>query len=222
MSHNAADRPFVPEYYKALYDFVAGRVSSLQEGYLADTPSSVAALARLRRALTADPGANPEVWAETLKGMPHRYIGRDVHATPHEHAAHAAFCLYALHQQGRGDRMHASGSGLGRVASRLARATGNEAAVRRRFQALATATGLDETLNHARGLITQFRGENIPLDYGLLAVDLDRLQQPERADGVRLKWGRDYYFKADDGRGQPDGGWSDQSTESTTEPGEGR
>jgi CRISPR system Cascade subunit CasB len=211
-----ADKPFVPEYYRPLYDFVARRVSSLQEGYLDDKPDDVAALARLRRALTADPGANPEVWAETLQRMPHQYIGKDVRVTRHERAVHAALCLYALHQQGRGERMHAPDRSLGRSVSRLARDTGNEAAVRRRFQALATATNLDETLNHARGLITQLRAESIPLDYGLLAVDLDRLQQPERADGVRLKWGRDYYFKAADGQGRPDEEQADRSTEPAT------
>jgi CRISPR system Cascade subunit CasB len=213
MSDDTAERPFVPPYYQPLYDFIDKLAAGLQNGYLDDQPYAVAALARLRRALTAEPGANPEVWAETLQGMPHKYAGHDK-ATTHERAAHAALCLYAVHQQGRGERMHVHGTSLGRAASRLGRDNRNEAAVHRRFQALATAINVDETLHHTRGLITQLRAASIPLDYGLLAVDLDRLQHPSGEDRVRLRWGRDYYFKAADGQGRPADGQADDSTES--------
>ncbi len=49
-----------------------------------------------------------------------------------------------------------------------------------------------------RGLITQFRAEEIPLEYGQLAQDLRRLQNPRTAPGVRLQWGRDYHRVATD------------------------
>ncbi len=202
MNHSPDDAPIVGGRYSGLYRFVARRVTSLQAGYLEDASRSVASLARLRRALNSAPGASPDVWAETLRGMPHEYVGDDLNVSPAEYAVHSSLCLYAIHQQGRTEGMHVERVSLGRAASRLARTTGNEAAVSRRFQALATAVDLPETLHHGRGLITQFRAEKIRLDYGLLAVDLVYLQHGSAAaDRVRLRWGRDYYFTDHDANG---------------------
>lgn len=62
----------------------------------------------------------------------------------------------------------------------------------RRFAAMVTAQSMSETAHYARQLIQQLRSASIPLDYGLLAQQFYDLQNPYRADGVRLSWGRDY------------------------------
>ncbi|PPH25478.1 type I-E CRISPR-associated protein Cse2/CasB [Rathayibacter toxicus] len=195
----------------ALAGFVTHRVEKLQWSYLSPhgghgRSTTVASLARLRRAVASAPGADPFVWAETLEGLPIEYQGSDGEATPAEHAAHAAITLYAVHQQSKAIGMHQRDVSLGRAVARLAHRnpatdahdSDKQSPVLRRFLALGTATSFHETLHHARGLITQLRGASIPLDYGLLAYHLARLQRPSYADGVRLDWGRDYYFFTSD------------------------
>lgn len=180
----------------ALEEFVVSKVGPLQAGYLASPPAStaVATLARLRRAIAATPGSDPRVWQTTLGGMPEVLIGRKDTPSRAEWAVHAAITLFAIHQQSRRLRMHQPGISIGRAVRRLAPpGSENEAALQRRFHALGTADTFTEVLHHARGLITQLRAADIPLDYGRFAVDLLRLQDPARANGVRLAWGRDYY-----------------------------
>jgi CRISPR system Cascade subunit CasB len=196
-------------YYAPLEDFVRGKVEALQRAYLdADRPArragATASLARLRRAVGRPVGSDPAVWEETLGGLPEEYASDADDASAGENAAHAAITLYGIHQQSRGSaRMHVRGHSIGSAVSRLAvtntssTSTGvpdREQAVVRRFHMLGTAITFAEVVHHARGLITQLRGESIPLDYGRLAVDLARLQSASTADRVRLDWGRDFYF----------------------------
>jgi CRISPR type I-E-associated protein CasB/Cse2 len=75
------------------------------------------------------------------------------------------------------------------------RTTSSEA-TRRRFEALGTASTFEEVSHHARGLISQFRTHDIPLDYGRFADQLVGLLHPASADRVRLSWGRDFYQPA--------------------------
>lgn len=179
--------------YGELEDFVASRAGTLQSRYLKGESGATASLARLRRAVGDEPGANPVVWEETL-GLPGQFVGRSDDPSRAERAVHYALTLYATHQQSQGQPMHRGGYGLGRSARLLSRSgKASEQAVLRRFQALGTATSLAEAATHARGLVTQFRGAGIPLDYGLLAVDFVRFQDPRQIASVRLTWGRDYY-----------------------------
>ncbi len=183
---------------------VSATVNALQGAYLSDhqsvSGSAAGNLAVLRRSITAAPGATPQVWQLLFENWPPELAPRkgEEEATPAELAAHAALTLYAVHQQSQRQlKMHRPGYSMGRSTGLLARPLGEdeEIRVRRRFNALATASSLPETLHHARGLITQFRGADIPLDYGQLAVDLYRLQKPASADWVRRQWGRDYYAR---------------------------
>ncbi len=183
----------------ALESFVVTRVLALQRSYLAGESGGVGSLARLRRAVTSSPGADPQVWGDVLDGMPVELLGRGDEPSPHERAAHAAITVYAVHQQSQGQPMHRAGRSLGAAVRTLGQGHASEEAVRRRFQALGTASSWAETLHHLRGLITQLRGAGIALDHGRLARDLRRLQQPGTADRVRLVWGRDYYRTPRDG-----------------------
>lgn len=178
-----------------LRQHVRNKIVPLQNGYLNNRSDVVASLARLRRGVHTLPGSDPSIWTETLKDLPpEKYKGDN--PTAMEQAVHAALCLYAIHQQGRRtEPMHQSGRthSFGHATRSLGTSIGAEDAVRRRFEALATASSFEETLHHARGLVTQLRAAKIPLDYGQFALDLEDLQKPSRADAVRLRWGRDYY-----------------------------
>ncbi|MDR6867120.1 CRISPR system Cascade subunit CasB [Microbacterium resistens] len=180
-------------------DFVAARVSALQAQYQKNVASAVSALARLRRGIGREPGADLELLGLALQLPPSQKDQADSlydlldlrgdEIAPEERAAFDAITLFALHQQSRRDApMHRRGYSFGR-SSRL---LGTDDAVRRRFTALGTASTREETLRHARGLIQQFRQKRIPLDYGAFARDLLDLHGPF-ADRVRARWGRDYF-----------------------------
>lgn len=183
-----------------LQDHVGERITDLQGRFLRDQPGAVAELARLRRALQGAPGSDPTVWSLVFDQWPSDLAARSDEPSRAENAAHAAVCLYAIHQQGRRDEgMHRPGWSLGRSVGMLAARLGvhAESAVKRRFDAVATADNLAEILHHSRGLITQLRGEQIPLDYGLFAKHLYWLQSPLSGDHARLRWARDYYYRPD-------------------------
>lgn len=189
-------RPSKPDYRSELALRVDNRVSQLQETYLQDVASTVSTLAHLRQAAGKAPGEDPSAWAETLSLVDD--LGIDTsEPTAREWAVHLSMTLFAIHQQSQRDRrMHKVGRSLGRASRDLAEAKGGEEAsdaVLRRFHMLGTAATLPEVAHHARSLISQFRAEDIPLDYGLLTDHLIKLQDPRTAPAVRLAWGRDYY-----------------------------
>ncbi len=182
---------------------VSAVVTQVERDYLSDQQGpaarGAAALAQLRRAINTAPGADPFVWELMFADWPPELAAHSDEPTIAERAAHAALTLYAVHQQGRRQsRMHRTGRSLGLAVGELGRSSGAEDAVRRRFDALATADDLSEILYHGRGLITQLRSADIGLDYGLLASHLALLQREGFADRVRLRWGRDYYRRTTD------------------------
>jgi CRISPR system Cascade subunit CasB len=193
-----------------LAQLVDRRVRDLQDGYLAvpSKPRAVADLAELRRAASAAPGAVPAVW--DLTSVPwvdaaDPRLGEE--PTPEEAACHTALTLFAFHQQSRSRRMHETSVGgrasnsLGTAVGRLVEATRKSpreapaadriSSTRRRFNALVTASTRAELVHHLRGLIHQLNQREISLDYGRLADDLVYLDDPRRADRVRLRWARD-------------------------------
>lgn len=188
----------MPSHSDALDDHVGTVVSRLQMSYLSESPALFAAaaatLAKLRRTIASAPGADPAVWEVMFADWPAELYSGSDEATLDERAAHAALTLYALHQQSkRQSRMHRGGRSLGLAVGELSRTMATPDAVRRRFDALSTAGSFREVLHHGRGLVTQLRGADISLDYGLLASQFRRLQLPQTADQVRLRWARDFY-----------------------------
>ena len=177
-----------------LANYVAKKARELQSAYRRDDSAAVAALAILRRGVAQPLGQDARLVGLTVGGLRANPNGLPDEPLPDEQAAYAALTLFALHQQGHRDQdMHRAGYPFGRSARLLGRKSGSEDAVRRRFTAVATATSWDETVHHARGLIMQFRAQQIPLDYGQFARDLFGLQNPRYAERVRLSWGRHFY-----------------------------
>lgn len=178
---------------RRLGQLVDDRVKELQGRYRRNQSSGVSDLAALRRASTTEPGSDPRIWELTVAGLDVP-AGTSDEPTADERAAHAALTLYAIHQQSQPAAMHRAGYGLGRSVRALVLSDrSNEKAVRRRFEALGTASTFTELLDHARGLVRQLRSAAVPLDYGRLADDLAALQDLSAAAGVRLRWGREYH-----------------------------
>lgn len=185
-----------------LRDTVRSRIESLQGSFLANKPSAAASLAQLRRCDPSEVGSDPRIWSLTVADLPD--ILTDLRAgrpTRVEQALHAAMVLYAIHQQGhRTDPAHRRAVRLGTAVGRLARSRGIDGSldgsVVQRFHQVAIAHDRDARLHHLRGIVTLMRGETpvISLDYGLLAVDLARLDDP-RSDHsfVLTRWGRDLH-----------------------------
>lgn len=197
--------------------FVDERVRGLQNRFMhvPQDPGAVAALARLRRAVSKQPGDIMDVLEYTftpalLNGHPENDPG----PSPAERAAHVAITLFALHQQSRGERMHHRGRGLGLALRRLHSGTGAiPDPIVRRFRMLGTADSFGELTHHLRGVVQLLRAQSSPLDYGLLAQQLLAWQNdPSR---VRMTWGRQFYRqnRADRDPGDaPDAG-TDQPTD---------
>ena len=175
-------------------EFVRGRVRRIQEGYLRHPKSSWsrASLAQLRRGVGREVGSVPEILELTINPDAAR-VWSDA-PTPDEIAIHTAMTLYAVHQQSLSRPMHVPRVPFGSALGAIRYVDGRESAgVVRRFQAMGTASSVEELVHHARTLITLLRRAECGFDYGLFAEDIAAFQNPRRADLVRLRWGRDFY-----------------------------
>lgn len=177
---------------------VGHTVSGLQQRYVATNqpPSVIADLARLRRAVTSDPGSDPSVWEYTIGALPASLVTRrrDAEPTSWERAAHQAVTLYAVHQQSMTKPAHKIRESVGAAVAEYERRAERKGALRQRFHSLGSAQTEAMRVYHLRGLITLLRSREVPLDYGLLARHLHALGGTrERSDRVLLQWGRDYH-----------------------------
>jgi len=196
-SPGAGTREGMPGAFVSSREFVSRQVGRIQGGYLRRPQSawSRASLAQLRRGVGRDVGAVPEILELTVN--PDAPPAWSDAPTRDEIAVHTAMTLYAVHQQSQLLPMHASRVSFGSALGAIRYVDGKEnAGVVRRFQAMGTASSLEELVHHARSLITMLRSANRGFDYGQFAEDLVMFQKPGRADRVRLKWGRDFYRAA--------------------------
>lgn len=177
-----------------LRDYVGRRASQLLGGYQRDEAAAVATLARLRRTYPSGRELRADVW-DVFEEMPAGLLGHGDAPSRGEYAAVVALALFSVHQQSRRDEpMHKPGMQFswGRSVARLAAASGSEG-VQRRFRALTRASDVVAALPHLRGLVTQLRNDRVPTDYGALATDLYRLQNPTDVHVVRMRWTRDFH-----------------------------
>jgi len=184
---------------KAIGDFVRRKIEILNE----ETPKNQAMCAKLRRAIGKPPGSMPEIWDVTLQGAPDRWQGYDGQASNAEWAVHTALALYALHRQGKLDSMNSDANSFAAATARIIlRDEGRSDAIRRRFNAVATAVEFTELAYHARGIIQLLKAEGIPMNYPQFAQDLFLFQNPGGTDRIRLRWGEDFYRVLDYNKGK--------------------
>ncbi|MFT8330542.1 type I-E CRISPR-associated protein Cse2/CasB [Bifidobacterium psychraerophilum] len=200
------------EYHPELTDFgkwvdsrvrllsTGGRTSSgiRETGYVQGGAYATAAIAKLKRSVGHDIGADPDIFEWTLAGLPepdeeqkHQISGVP---TAHELAAHTAITLFALHQQSIHEMsVHTqSALSLGGAVARLSFDNANVAGIRSRFNRIQTAGSWQELVHHARGLIALMKRDRIVLNYALFAQDLLQLHAGRvSANNVRMRWGKD-------------------------------
>jgi len=182
-----------------LYTAVAGAVYSLGNSASQKTgaPSSAtrATLSRLRRAAGTAPGEDPIAWGmvieELLPNLPAYEIGRTDEPSNGEWAAFTALTMFAVHQQSQPAFMHRKHYSVGRAVGELKKDSGSES-IKARLDVLQTAQSPKAIQYHLRSIINLLNSYDIPLDYGLLALDLKKLLNPEDRAGVIIRWGRDY------------------------------
>ncbi|MFI5755169.1 type I-E CRISPR-associated protein Cse2/CasB [Streptomyces sp. NPDC051569] len=144
-------------------------------------------LAALRSGLGRPAGTVPALWRF--------YTSRtDGQVTPELEAEHAALSLYGLHQQSQSRPMHMGGITMGKALRSLHRSGRfGEEAVDRRVAAAVQATSVPALVYRLRGLVTQLRSVEQPLDYDLLLRDIARWDHPESRQRVRRDWGLAYH-----------------------------
>ncbi|MFJ4585649.1 type I-E CRISPR-associated protein Cse2/CasB [Streptomyces echinatus] len=174
-----------------VHALVVREIARLQTGYLADRSEAVAALSRLRRGAGRDAAAVPDLWG--LIDLQPVYADPRLHPEKAEAALYTAMTLWSLHQQSRGSGMHRPGVPLGAAVRRLMPVGDIDEPVRKRFVRAGTSATLPVLAVRLREIVLLLRGQDIPLDYALLAEQLYRWQQPGGPDRVRRLWGRAFH-----------------------------
>lgn len=173
------------------------------ERLLTENPWSRATLAKLRRGIGKRPGELPELFEILLGDMPEELYSKGDEPSYSEWAIYTALTLFALHQQGKDHPMSVSGKAENKnIGNSLGTAVGylvkqdraRELAIKRRFDAVATANVFTEFAHHARGMIQLLKAADIAMDYPRFAEDLFWYQFDEKRNHIRLRWGEDYYF----------------------------
>ena len=176
---------------KQIEQFTKQKISSL----IMQAKSNTGVLAELRRGIGKKPGELPQLWGYFLESMPENFYG-DKEPSRAEWAIYTVLTLYALHQQGKSleaDVMYQEGQTFGKAVANLVHNENDKERVIRRFNTIATAASIEETVHYLRCMIQLLRNENIGLDYPALAGNIFLYQFPEFSSQVRLKWGQDFY-----------------------------
>lgn len=156
-----------------------------------------AAFARLRRGIGKTPGETPELWGIFLNELPERFISRNGIPTSAEWAVYISMTLFAMHQQGSANSVHAEGVSFGKAVAGLVNENTDEerSRIMRRFAPIITAKDMPEFSHHMRCMIQLFKAnEGIHLDYAKLAEDIYDFQYEESRKKVQLRWGQDFYY----------------------------
>ncbi len=165
-----------------------------------DDSTVKARLAELRHGIGSIPGSVPALWGMVFDDLPETMLGIYGKPSKEEWAIYDALTLYALHQQGKDlekKNMNVKGISLGKAAGKYVYALGgttdDRERVSRRFNQIALAADIETLTYYLRTFIPLLRGEDIGLDYAMLAKDIYLFQTDYNIASVRLRWGQDYY-----------------------------
>ena len=176
--------------------FVKRKLMSLQSN-----PNEVAVraiLAKMRRGVGEQPGAIPELWDMLFTGLPESLEGRGDRPSRAEWAIFTALTLFAWHQQGKrnleSEFMFQEKNTFGRaVAQLISHNSDDKEAIIKRFNIAVSATDLTGFSWYLRNIISALQTRRYSDGLCCSRKGSVRLSNPERIDGVRLKWGRDFY-----------------------------
>lgn len=177
----------------AVGEYVRGRLFLLAGNLNAG--DAKARLAQLRRGIGKSPGELPELWGIFLQTLPEELMGKGHNPSRAEWAIYTDLTLFALHQQGHSDSVHLQGreNSLGCSARKLVHNDDEEERIRFKLSVAAQSDDMEELVYRLKTLVRLFSVEDIPLDYVDLAKDLFLFQSEKYRDGIRLKWGQDFY-----------------------------
>lgn len=175
-------------------NYVSSQINRLVSSM--NTSGGKAQLANLRRGIGKTPGELPELWGSFLNGIPEELLSRNGIPTRAEWAVYLALTLFAMHQQGNGESVHAEGMGLGKAAALLMNESTDEERERvlHRFGPAVTAKDMPEIAHHLRNMIQLMKAKGIRLDYVRLSKDLYDFQSEDNRKRVQLRWGQDFYY----------------------------
>ncbi|HEX7660968.1 MAG TPA: type I-E CRISPR-associated protein Cse1/CasA [Pseudonocardiaceae bacterium] len=169
--------------------FVANNGTWLLDSPTHGAPPPGEDLAALRAGLGREPGEVPGMWPFYRAVTPDSGISCDLRAEHH------ALALYGLHQQSRRTPMHdpsllSVGAALQKLRNNVRTSAG---AVDHWFTVAVSANTVPTLVMHLRGLITQLRSIDQPLNYDRLVEDIYRWQWPRSRQRVRRDWGSAYF-----------------------------
>ncbi|MUN54867.1 type I-E CRISPR-associated protein Cse2/CasB [Kocuria koreensis] len=174
-------------------EFVRSRIRGLVAATEAGRTDVPARLAALRRGVGKMPGTDPSIWEVTLEGLDVPVSRANSSPTAEEWAAHLALTSFALHQQSISEPMQRSERTFGEAIRLLEAARGeNGGGVRRRLDALVTASSGAEFQHHLGALIRMLRAERIGFDYPRFAAEITRFLNPRTRSRAQLEWARQY------------------------------
>jgi len=161
-----------------------------------ETSGGRSKLAELRRGIGKYPGEIPELWGVFLNDLPEEMLSNDGTPSYAEWAVYVSLTLFALHQQGNAESVHAESVSLGRAAAELMneKTDAERERVLRRFGPVITAADMQELSYHLRSLVQLFKSKGIKLDYVRLAEDIYGYQFENSRKKVQLRWGQDFYY----------------------------
>lgn len=155
-----------------------------------------AKLARLRRGVGKVPGELPELFGVFLCDLPEEMLSRNGEPSGEEWAIYLSLTLFAVHQQGSSESVHAEKISLGKAAAGLLEDQTDEERERvlKRLGPVLTAKDMPEFSHHLRCFVELLRAKNKQLDYVRLAKDIYDLQYVESRKKVQLLWAQDFYY----------------------------
>ncbi len=178
---------------KIVYSTTKAIIYKIKNMY--DESSRKAILAGLRNSIGRAITENENILSIFFENIPEEIAGRTGRLSWGEDAVLSVLQLYALYKQGKSDskEQEESGYSIGIALSFLRNAEDTKSPDRR-FNAMITATTLEEFKNHLRHLIKllKSRENTVDIDFALLSEDLFKIAKGSK-DEVALRWARDYY-----------------------------
>ncbi len=164
---------------------------------MVNTPSGKATLANLRNSIGSSLSQSIDIWPLVFQYFPDSFLGQSGEMTKEEHAVITALQLYALHQQGKAESVvmpeeEPRWNNMGYSLSFL-RAGDNTVSTDRRFNAMITATTVEELTHYLRQMISLLKAKtSAKVHYAQLAEDLYWYERGYE-EKLRLNWARAYY-----------------------------
>lgn len=181
---------------KKIREYVSRKINALSAHI--ETSGGKAQLAKLRQGAGKYPGENPELWGAFLNELPEELLSRNREPSYAEWAIYLSLTMYAVHQQGKSESVHAEKISLGHAASQLIEKDKDENDERerilRRFGPVITAKDMNGFSYHLRCFVKLFSSKNIKLDYVKLAENIYNFQFEDSRRKVQLSWGEDFYY----------------------------